>query len=260
MIIRNLETVLAKGRELQARRKAITALFPYAIWRWKNGQREMLDVFFRIVGAAEEHMLRQPSTGTAPERQGYMWHRAEPFFTDQNVVRSIRELQDVNILKSYLNLLWSERWPLRHDGFSEMHASMCEDFAGIGMSYHRVDLIRMLDHFIGQLEHEQAPLESAMEGQYLSLREALLAAEKGASDILTGTRFGTIAPFWCAYSGDTHRIPFGVCLCAPADVFVVLFFVSSAVVWHFTSHPSRAHDSDLDTLFCGSPVRVGLGL
>ena len=78
--------------------------------------------------------------------------------------------------------------------FSEMHASMCEDLAEVGMSYRRVDLIRTLDHFIGQSERGQVPLGSAV-GEYLALREALLAAEKGASDILTGMRFRTIAPF-----------------------------------------------------------------
>lgn len=144
MIMRKLEAAAAKGRTLRTRRKAITALFPYAIWRWKNGQREMLDVFFRIARAAGEETPCQPSAGT-----GYLWHRAKPFFTDKDVVGSIRKLQDVRILESYLNLLWSERWPLPHDSFSEMHASMCEDFAGIGMSYHRVDLIRTLDRFIG---------------------------------------------------------------------------------------------------------------
>ena len=164
MIIRKLEMAVAKGRTLWTRRKAITALFPYAVWRWKNGEREMLDAFFRIVGAAESEIIHQSSTGIAPERQGCMWHRAEPFFTNRDAVQFIRNLQDVRILESYLNLLWSERWPLCPDGFSEMCASMSEDFVGIGKSYHRVDLIRMLDHFVGQLEREKAPLESAMEG------------------------------------------------------------------------------------------------
>ena len=195
MIVRTLEMAVAKGRTLRTRREAITALFPYAVWRWKNGEREMLDAFFRLVGAAEKEIIRQSSTGVAPERQGYMWHRAELFFTSRDAVQSIQNLRDVRILESYLNLLWSERWPLCCDDFSEMCASMSEDFVGIGKSYHRVDLIRMLERFIGQLEREKAPLESAMEGLYLALREALFGAEKEGSDILTGTRFRTIAPF-----------------------------------------------------------------
>lgn len=196
MIIRKLKKTLAQGptRKLQLRHKAITALFPYAIWRWKNGQREMLDVFFRIAGSAKGEVLRQSSAGIASGRQGYMWHRAKPLITGRNVVRSILELRDVEILKSYLNLIWSERWPLHSDGFSEMHASICEDFSGIGMNYQRVDLIRMLDHFLERLEREQGSLKSAMEGQYLSLREALLAAEKGALDILAGA-FRSSCPF-----------------------------------------------------------------
>ena len=98
-----LKAAAAKGRRLQKRRKAITALFPYAIWRRRSGQGDMLDAFFCIVGATEGEALRQSSTGAAsPGRQGFMWHRAEPFVTDGVVVRSIRQLKDIKILKSYV--------------------------------------------------------------------------------------------------------------------------------------------------------------
>ena len=72
----------------------------------------------------------------------------------------------------------------------------------------------MLDRFMGQLEREKALLEAATEGQYLALREALLVAEKGASDILTGTRFRIIAPFrvltWAICTGSHSTF-----VCAP---------------------------------------------
>ena len=169
--MRKLETAAIKGRNLDNRRKAITALFPYAIWLRKNGRGSMLNVFSRIAGATKEETLSRPSAGAAsPKRQGFMWRRAEPFVTDRIVVQSILRLKDIETLKSYLLLLWSERWPLRPDGFSEMRASVCEDFSGIGMGYDRMDLIRMLDRFLERLDHEQGspgqemkPSESSVE-------------------------------------------------------------------------------------------------
>ena len=194
--MRKLETAVAEGRTLQNSRKAITALFPYAIWRRMNGQGDMYDAFFRIFGATEEEALHRPSAGAAsPERRGFMWHRAEPFVTGGATVRSIRKLKDAKIIKSYLLLLWSERWSLRPDGFSEMQASVCEDFSGIEMGHYRTDIIRMLDKFIEQLDPEQGSTGQEMKDQYCSLKEALEEAEKKVLDILTGTRSGIVFSF-----------------------------------------------------------------
>jgi len=201
LIAEKLETALAGDRTLQKRRKAITALFPYAIWRRRNGKGDLLDVFFRIAGATEEETIRQPSAGAASpaKRRGFMWHRAEPFVTDRIVARSIRQPKDVKTLKSYLLLLWSERWPLRPGGFSEVYASVCKDFPGIGMGYHRMDLIRLLDRFLEQLDREQGSLGQEMRDQYCLLKEALAEVEKKASDILTETHSTSICalPLMC---------------------------------------------------------------
>ena len=195
-IVNKLETAVTEGQELQHKRKAITAFFPYVIRRRTNGQGDMLDAFFRIAGATEEEALIEPSAGAAsPERQGFMWHRAEQFLTDKMVVRSIRQLKDVKILKSYLLLLWSERWPLRPDGFSEVHTSMCNDFSGIEMGHRRMDLIRILDRFLEQLDREQGSPGKEMKDQYCALKEVLVEEEKKASDILTSTHSRTTLSF-----------------------------------------------------------------
>ena len=65
-MVNALEVAVAVGLNLRRGRKVITALFPYAILRGKEGQGRMLDAFFRIAGAAEEHTPRQPSAGSAP--------------------------------------------------------------------------------------------------------------------------------------------------------------------------------------------------
>ena len=156
----------------------------------------MLDVFFRIAGVTEEETLIEPSAGAAsPERKGFMWRRAEPFVTDKTVVRPIRQFKDIKILKSYLLLLWSERWSLRPDGFSEMHTSVCKDFSGIEMGHHRMGLIRILDRFLEQLDREQGSPVQGMKAQYCSPRKVLVEAEKRELDILTGAHSRMSFPF-----------------------------------------------------------------
>ena len=181
MILEYLAAILDRGESHQESRKAVTALFPYAIWRRQNGQGDMLDVFFRIARANEEETLSQTSANAAsPKRQGFLWHRAEPFITNGVFIRSIRQLKDVNIIQSYLLLLWSERWPLRPNGLSEMQASVREDFSGIGMGDHRRDLNLMLDQFLEQLDNGQGSPELEMKDQYCSLKEALMEVEERA--------------------------------------------------------------------------------
>ena len=99
---------------------------------------------------------------------------------DGFVLKVVRGLEDVEVLKSYLLLVWSEwgifwsdwdtlqagRLPLRTErealrperdtprsyGFDEMCASIREDFSGIEMSHHRAELIQRLNHVLGELD------------------------------------------------------------------------------------------------------------
>ena len=70
--------------------------------------------------------------------------------TQHSTVRLIRALKDIEALKSYLLLVWSE-WDISCD-FSETCTSIREDFGGIGLGHHRADLIQRLDHVLGQLD------------------------------------------------------------------------------------------------------------
>ena len=69
-----------------------------------------------------------------------------------HVVHYVRALGDIKILKSYLLLIWSEWESPVADGVSEMCTSIRSDFSGIGMRDHRKDLIKRLDHILGQLD------------------------------------------------------------------------------------------------------------
>jgi hypothetical protein len=130
-----------------------------------------------------------------------------------HVVKAVQALEDIEILKSYFLLVWSE-WNLpscplpddtinrprriyrlarrrpphiryAFDGFSDMQISIREDFGGIGMGHHRADLLRHLDHVLGQLDRGLEYLKQhnpqfdedrlhGMKDQYQNLRELLL--------------------------------------------------------------------------------------
>ena len=107
------------------------------------------------------------------------------FGTDRSVVKAIRALEDIEVLKSYLLLVWSEWDTLYTDGLDEICTLIQEDFGGMGMRYHRKDLIQRLDHVLGQLDrgleyfqqHKPWFGEHHIQGgknQYRKLRETLL--------------------------------------------------------------------------------------
>ena len=82
------------------------------------------------------------------------------------VVQKVRALGDIETLKSYMLLVWSEWDPLysgKVHNYSGQHYShpkslheMCtsirEDFSGIGMEHHQEDLLQHLDHILAQLD------------------------------------------------------------------------------------------------------------
>lgn len=74
--------------------------------------------------------------------------------TSLSVATAVLGLEDIEILKSYLITVWSEWDSPRNSGFDKMRASLCDSFGGIGMGHHRADLVRRLDHVLGELDRE----------------------------------------------------------------------------------------------------------
>ena len=119
--------------------------------------------------------------------------------TKGDVVRHVRSLGDIEILKSYFLLVWSEWGTIRQDGgLTEMQISIREDFSGIGMGSHREDLIKRLDYILEQLDRGLGYFEPhapiiyeqdirRVKEQYTELKEALLEVDGEAVDILTRT-------------------------------------------------------------------------
>jgi hypothetical protein len=61
LILRKLETIIDNPLQIRSKRKAITALFPYATLLERDGQPETLEVFFRVARASGQW--------------GFVWHR-----------------------------------------------------------------------------------------------------------------------------------------------------------------------------------------
>ena len=72
--------------------------------------------------------------------------------TASDAVRDIRKLGDIEILKSYFLLVWSEWNYLGYSNVDEVEISIREDFGGIEMQHHREELVGRLDYVLGQLD------------------------------------------------------------------------------------------------------------
>ena len=105
------------------------------------------------------------------------------------VVRHVRQLGDIEILKSYFLLIWSERNVRSPLGLEEMQISIREDFGGIEMKHHREDLMQRLDYVLGQLERGSEYIRKVRPGiniydvhraktDYRTLKEILLEVER----------------------------------------------------------------------------------
>ena len=104
--------------------------------------------------------------------------------SDLNVMQQVRGLKDIEILKSYLLVVWSE-WDSLCDS-SAMCECIREEFSGVEANSHRADLLQRLDEVIGELDRGLAYLRRdrpdlreeelpKRKGQYEELRRILMA-------------------------------------------------------------------------------------
>ena len=75
-----------------------------------------------------------------------------PEGSNGDAVRYVRGLGDIEILKSYFLLIWSELGSLEDSCFTEMQVSIREDFNGIGAGLYRRDLMERLDQQLEDIE------------------------------------------------------------------------------------------------------------
>ena len=114
----------------------------------------------------------------------------------REIVRRVRDLGDIEILKSYLLLVWSE-WDYGFDdGHFETHDLIRRDFSGIEMKSHRADLLQRLDYILAELDR---PLQHFQrydpnfhrdylrrsKNRYRKLGKTLLEVDRAASEFPT---------------------------------------------------------------------------
>ena len=123
-----------------------------------------------------------------------------------DVVHTVRGIQNIETLKSYLLLVWSEGDYLCPKDLNEMIYSIKEDFKGPKM-LHREDLLKHLNHLLTDHRARQHPpprwypLARRAETQYARLRDMLQEVMKAESpiEILTRTFSRLINPLDFAY-------------------------------------------------------------
>jgi hypothetical protein len=110
--------------------------------------------------------------------------------TRPDIVHYVRLLGDIEILKSYYLIVWSEWRFHSRPTINEMVTSIKEDFGGIEMRSHREDLLKRLDDILKQfdrgLEYFKQRYPSLEEdtmgrtkSQYETLKQALVEMDVG---------------------------------------------------------------------------------
>jgi len=110
--------------------------------------------------------------------------------THSHIIKVVRALKDTEVLTSYFLLIWSEWNELRdHGSFNKMRAAIRKDLDGVGMGHHRAELVKRLDHVLGELDRGLEHLKRhspdlgkydlwKMKRRYRKLRERLLGVER----------------------------------------------------------------------------------
>ena len=192
----------------------------------------VIDMLFQI--ASEEELISQLPADiwswltSRPSLPPFC--RARSYGTRPIAVKTIRALNDIEILKSYFFVAWSEWDFLDFYGVIEMCTAIREDFGGIGMQHHRADLIqqlvyihRQLDRGLEYLTQHNPELKGKhleiMKEQYGTLEKVLLEVESRKSP--------SIATLFCRLTpAEMYRISRNVYVRSSAPVSIVPLWIS----------------------------------
>jgi len=338
----------ASRNSIRLKHKAITTLFPYAVWRERDDQLELLGTLLHLYGAMvwrgqHEFLGLLPPHVAASNRRAFMWRRIEPIvatllgeespgslkqaiilaspylpwkdfasniqliqlwavaaskvpytndigqsvvntlfriandpspylripvgmwswlnehpslppiclgrfygFT-RDVVRAVRALGDIEVLKSYLSLIWSEWDEPRWFDLGGVCASLREDFCGIGMGHHRQDLLRHLDDALERLDQDLESLHPKLDShvlqrskkRYGKLREALREVDRKAEVARIRELSGLVDLFGLLTTADMHRALLDFYVCTPYSMSIVVCIDRSSLLLPTPNPPSR---------------------
>ena len=153
---------------------------------------------------------------------------------DYEIVRTVRALNDIRVLTSYLILIWSEWNPLYHTGgFAEMRMSVREDFKGIEVGCHRAELIQRLEYILAEFNrlsrHHDVHSEDEnlwhgyrsgdMKDRYGKLKRILQEVDQEATEILSRMPRSFIFLSLLTIM-DLHRIPLDLHVCPASPVSI----------------------------------------
>ena len=170
--------------------RVITLISPYLPWRDTLNSKIMVErwaaaasaipyteeVGWSVVGALLRIAFADNLRSRIPT-QMWEWMKKKPSLPPMyhkspqgkilDVFLFVSQLGDIELLKLYLLLVWSDRRvPDPDNGYTEK--SVKEAFGGVGMECHRRDLIERLDHVLRQLDER---LENCRERRYGLYRE-----------------------------------------------------------------------------------------
>ena len=134
-----------------------------------------------------------------------------------------------------------------------MGASIRKEFSGIGMWRHREDLIKRLDHILGELARGFNYLEQhkpwlskygvrKAEKQYKELKEILLKVDGEAMDTLARMSSNRLSLLFLTLV-NSPRITLDICLCTPSPVSIDIC-QNARRIWASISPPPSRHPTD----------------
>lgn len=169
---RHIDT-LFKETSAHSLNQAITLISPYWGWSsWKKGENEVArwatavlnvpytkEVGQSVVDATLQiasHNFLRPHI---PIKVWALFKKQPPLSpiclgrsngNEPDIIKHVRGLGDLEILKSFLLLVWSEWDRISSSGLDMMKMLIQEDFCGIGMAQHQQDLLQRLDYILGE--------------------------------------------------------------------------------------------------------------
>lgn len=230
--------------------RAIVLISPYVMWSPSTGAEDLIPkwaaalsrvLYTEKVGQSVVDTLLQitgnPSLLPYIPTNVWSWLNRRPHLPRVHlgrqpenccVVQTIRALNDIEILTSYLTLVWSEWHHLRPDALAEMSVSIRADFSGIGIGCHRADLVQRLDYILRELDQwshfnpEDGRFTSAYhrlraKRQYGQLRGELLEADREATKTLSRTPSSSVH-FSLLIPADPYRISLHFHVCPAASM------------------------------------------
>ena len=166
-----------------------------------------------------------------PPGSGDSWWKSDP-----GIVRTIRGLNDTEILASYLIMVWSKWEHIFNVDYPEMRTSVHDGFRGIGMGCHRIELIQRLDYVLGELDQrsersdaekylwryevEDHEMPEIKREKYEELKKILQEADQEATEMLNRMPRRPIFLDLLTLM-DLRRIPLHLRVCSASPVSII---------------------------------------